>query len=72
MTPGYAWQPHYEAAILGTDRTKLPALIEAAQAAINARLTEIRTTNDGSPAEVQAIEDARSGLRILIEEVRAL
>jgi hypothetical protein len=69
-TPGYAWQRHYEAAIIETDRTKLPTLIEAAQAAINARRAEMDGT--GSPAELQAIEDARSGLRILIAETRAL
>jgi hypothetical protein len=65
-TPGYAWQRPYEAAILETDRTKLPTLIEAAQAAINARRAEMDGT--GSPAEMQAIEDACSGLRILMAE----
>jgi hypothetical protein len=39
MTPGYTWQRPYEAAILETDRSKLPKLTEAA--AINARLAEI-------------------------------
>jgi hypothetical protein len=69
-TPGYAWQWPYEAAIRDTDRTKLPTLIEAAQAAINARRAEMDGT--GGPAEVQAIEDALSGLRILIGETRTL
>ena len=69
-TPGYAWQPPYEAAILETDRTKLPTLIEAAQAVINERRAEMDGT--GNPAELQAIEDAKSGLRILIAETRAL
>jgi hypothetical protein len=74
LTPGYPWQRPYEAAILETDRTKLPTLIEAAQAAIAARLAEIQTTNGGagSPAEMQAIDDARSGLRILVAEIKAL
>ena len=72
MTPGYAWQPHYEAAILGTDRAKLPGLIEAAQAAISTRSAQMQAVKDGAPAEMQAIEDARSGLRILIAETRAL
>ena len=56
--------------MLETDRTKLPLLIEVAQAALNARRTEMDGT--GSPAEMLAIEDARSGLRILIAEVRTL
>jgi len=70
LIPGYAWQRPYEAAILETDRTKLPTLIEAALAAINARRAEMNGT--GSPAELRAIEDARSGLRILVAETRAL
>jgi hypothetical protein len=74
LTPGYAWQRPYEAAILETDRRKLPSLIEAAQAAITARVAEIQTMNGGagSAAEMQAIDDARSGLRILIAEIKAL
>ena len=71
-TPGYAWQPPYEAAILETDRTKLPTLIEAAQAAIDARLAEIQSKKNGTPAEVQAIHDAHYGLRILIAETQSL
>lgn len=69
-TPGYAWQRPYEAAILETDRTKLPTLIEAAQAAISARRAEMNGT--GSPAELRAIEDARVGLRILIAESKVI
>jgi hypothetical protein len=74
LTPGYAWQRPYEAAIVETDRTKLPALIEAAQTAIDARLREIHTPNggQGNPAEMSAIYEAHSSLRILIAETRAL
>ncbi|MGA9556063.1 MAG: hypothetical protein WBR11_04360 [Terriglobales bacterium] len=67
-TPGYTWQRPYEAAILETDRRKLPTLIEAAQAAIDARLAEIQSTKKGTPAEVQAIHDAHYGLLILVAE----
>jgi hypothetical protein len=70
LTAGYSWQRPYEAAILETDRRKLPRLIEAAQAAVNARRAEMDGT--GSPAEIQALEDARSGLRILMAETRAI
>ena len=69
-TLGYAWQRPYEAAILETDRTKLPTLIEAAQAAINARRAEMNGT--GTPAELRAIDEARSALRIVMAETRAL
>jgi hypothetical protein len=69
-TRRYAWQTHYEVAILETDRTQLPDLITAAQAAIDARIAEIQGMNDGTPEEHQAIEDARNGLRILIAETQ--
>ena len=65
----YSWQRHYEVAILETDRTQLPKLITAAQAAIDARITETQAMNDGSPEERQAITDAINGLRILISEL---
>ena len=66
----YAWQWCYEVAITETDHTHLPALITAAQAAIDARIAEIKAMNDGTPEERQAITDARNGLRILINELR--
>jgi hypothetical protein len=69
-THRYAWQRHYEVAILETDRTRLPDLITAAQAAIDARIAQIRAMHDGTPEEHQAIEDARHGLRILIAETQ--
>jgi hypothetical protein len=56
--------------MLETDRTKLPKLIGAAQGAIDARRAEMNGT--GSPAELRAIEDACSGLRILIAETKAI
>jgi len=65
----YDWLRPYEVAITETDRTQLPALITAAQAAIDARIAEIKTMNDGTPAERQAITDARNGLRILVNEL---
>jgi hypothetical protein len=72
MATGYAWQRPYEAAILGTDRIKLPTLIDAAHAAISVRLAEIERMKDGTPSEMQAIDDARSALRTLIAKTRAL
>ena len=66
----YSWQRPYELAILEIDRAKLPALIKAAEAAIDARIAEIQSMNDGTPDEMQAIEDAHSGLRLLNNELR--
>ena len=66
----YVWQRRYEVAILETDRTQLPALITAAQAAIDARIAEIRSMNNGTPEERQAITDAQNGLQILIDEIK--
>ena len=68
----YPWQWFYELAILETDRTKLPMLIEAAQAAIDARIAEVESSRDVTAAEMQALDDARSGLRILIGESKSL
>ena len=70
-TQGYAWQRPYEAAILETDSTKLPARITAAEAAIDARIAEIQSMNNATADEWQAIEGARSGLKILIAETRS-
>jgi len=48
---GYEWQRHYEAAILETDRSRLPQLIEAAQTAIDARFKELRANHGGTSEE---------------------
>jgi hypothetical protein len=68
----YEWQRPYEDAIVETDAARLPALITAAQAAIDARIAEIQSMNSGTPEERQAITDARNGLRILIAETKTL
>jgi hypothetical protein len=70
-TRWYSWQRPYELAILEIDRAKLPTLITAAQAAIDARIAEIQSMNNATADEWHAIEDARSGLRILIAETRS-
>jgi hypothetical protein len=67
----YSWQWPYELAIIEIDRAKLLILITAAQAAIDARIAEIKSMNDGTPDEWQAIQDALSGLQILINESRS-
>jgi hypothetical protein len=65
MTELNGWQRHYEAAILETDRSQLPKLIKAAQAAIDERLEELRSDHQNTPEEKRAIADALIGLNIL-------
>jgi len=65
----YGWQRFYEAAILETNHKRLPVLIESAQAAIDARMQQMRANGQNSESERNAIEDALAGLRILREEI---
>ena len=69
MTNAYEWQRSYEAAILETNRSRLPELIKTAQAAIDARVEALRADREGGPDEQRALADALSGLRILKEEI---
>ena len=73
MDRTYDWQQPYEAAILETDRSRLPKLITEAQAAIDVRLAALRSHSDGKAdgldEEKQAIADAQAGIRILIREI---
>jgi hypothetical protein len=82
MNRTYDWQRPYEAAILETDRSRLPKLIADAQAAIDARMAVLRSPSDAAAPrkgngtadgldheERQAIADALAGIRILIKEI---
>ena len=81
MNRTYDWQQPYEAAILETDRSRLPKLIAEAQAAIDARLAALHSLSEGKAngemdggadglfEEKQAIADAQAGIRILIREL---
>ena len=68
MNSIYPWQQFYERALLETDRSRLPVLIRAAQAAIDVRVSQLRLDSHPSPREQQAIEDAVAGLRVLGHE----
>lgn len=65
----YAWQRFYEAAVLETDRSKLPALIEKAEFAITNRSRELKNSDD-SHEERRLIDSARRGLAVLRWEIR--
>ncbi|MGA9355860.1 MAG: hypothetical protein WBV46_19395 [Terriglobales bacterium] len=77
MNGTYEWQRPYEAAILETDRSRLPRLIAEAQAAIDARIEALYSKSNGKTGpedyraaeEKQAIADALSGIRILKKEI---
>jgi IS5 family transposase len=71
MNRSYGWQRFYEAAILETNRSKLPRLIATVQAAIDARLAQLKSQQDSSE-ERQAIADALVGLNLLRQEVPAV
>jgi hypothetical protein len=63
------WAKLYEAAILETDRSRLAAHLEAAEAAIKLRMQELCRHHDGTEEERIAINDALSGLRVLRQEL---
>jgi len=69
MKMDYEWQGPYVAAVLETDRSKLPQLIAEAQAAIQARIGELSKDHRGTAEERMALDSALGGLRILSEEV---
>ena len=65
------WEKLYKEAILETDWSKMEERIQAADAAISARLHEFSINHGGSPEENQRIQDALSGLSVLRREVVA-
>ncbi len=67
MTNTYGWQRFYEAAMLETHNSRLPVLIQTAQAAIQARLHQL-DNDPGCADERQAIADALAGLEVLKRE----
>jgi hypothetical protein len=81
MNRTYDWQQPYEAAVLETDRSRMPKLIAEAQAALDARMAAIHSLSNGKAAgkidgaadglseEKQAMADALAGIRILIKEI---
>ena len=68
----YSWQRFYQAAIVETDGARLPALIQTAQAAIEARLQQFASCDGDCSEERLAIDDALAGLAVLRREVKAL
>jgi hypothetical protein len=65
------WKNLYQAEILETDWSKLPERIEALDSAIERRLSELPQKQGSSPEEIQAIQNALSGLTVLRKELKA-
>jgi hypothetical protein len=68
LSPTYAWRRFYEQAVLETNPSRLPGLIRAAHAAIDERIAELKMNGGPSAEELQALEDALAGLRVLRRE----
>src|SRR5580698_9263964 len=69
ITPEFGWQRYYQEALLEKEPALFPERIAAAEAAIQARVAEIKSARFCTPAEQQALDDARSGLRLLTNEI---
>jgi len=67
----YDWRRFYEEAVVETDLRRLPVLIRAAHAAIDARVEELKHHHKASPEERQALEDALAGLGVLRREAES-
>ncbi len=67
----YKWFESYNAAVLEADWTKMEERIQAAEAAIQARLHEFSVNHGGTPEENQAIMDCLSRISILRADVNS-
>jgi len=66
MRPSFDWERLYTAAILETERSKLTARIDAAQAAIKSRLREMDSDHHGGSAEERLeIDTAQTSLDVM-------
>jgi hypothetical protein len=69
MRPNYEWERLYTAATLETNRTKLIARIDAAQAAIESRVREMESDHGGSADERLEIDTAQTNLNVMRKRV---
>jgi hypothetical protein len=63
------WQELYEAAVAETNQKTLQSRVQAAKAAIDARLRELEMDHGGTREEQQALRDALAGVRVLEREI---
>jgi hypothetical protein len=64
------WEPHYKAAMLELDASKLKERLQAAHIAISERLRILSQDHFGSPEERNAIADPLNGLSMLEREIK--
>ena len=69
MRSSYDWERLYTAAILETDRSKLKARIDAAQAAIESRVRELNADHGGTARERLEIQTALASLEVMRKRV---
>ncbi len=67
MTTSYGWQELYRAALLEVRPEELRLRIDAAEAAIEQRIAELRQSDSSCPDERHALADALRGLQILLK-----
>jgi hypothetical protein len=66
MNTNSNWQELYRAALLELRLEKLRPRIDAAERAIQRRISELRQNDSESAEESRALDDALRGLRILV------
>ena len=68
MNTDYPWEKFYKEAVLETDDVQLLKKVDAAQAAIDARLYELSSDGKTAGQELIALRDAQKGLTALRKE----
>jgi hypothetical protein len=68
MNTNYSWEGLYKEAVLETDDARLRQRMDAAQAAIDARLYELSSDGKNAGQELIALRDAQKGLTVLRKE----
>jgi hypothetical protein len=68
MTRLYRWENSYEAAVLETNSSRLPARIKSAKTAINSRIEQMRKDHQGTPEEREATVCALAWIEVLEKE----
>jgi len=68
MNTDYPWEKFYKEAVLETDDVRLLEKVDAAQAAIDARLYELSSDEKNAGQELIALRDAQKGLTALRKE----
>ena len=63
--PQLKWKQAFQDAVFELDPTRLQPKLDAAQTAIEQRLSVVTSGNDASPRELMELEDAKRTIRYL-------